>query len=105
VPLPTSQATAIIRYRELLKRHAEGESPDFVSLEGYVAGTVLVEAIRRTGRVLDTERLVDAFETIRGLDLGLGTSISFGPSEHQGSHKVWGTVLDEKAVYKTIDLE
>jgi len=105
VPLPTSQATSIIRYRELLKRHAAGETPDFVSLEGYVAGTILVEAIRRTGRALDTERLVDAFETIRGLDLGLGTLISFGPSEHQGSHKVWGTVLDGQAVYKTLEME
>jgi branched-chain amino acid transport system substrate-binding protein len=105
VPLPTSQATAILRYRELLKRFSTGEAPDFVSLEGYIAGTILVEAIRRAGRAVDTERLVDAFETIRGLDLGIGTPISFGPSEHQGSHKVWGTVLDGQANYKPLDLE
>lgn len=105
VPLPSSQATAIIRYRELLKRFSPADEPDFVSLEGYIAGTVLVEALRRTGRALDTERLVDTLETIRGLDLGIGTPINFGPSEHQGSHKVWGTVLDAKAVYHTIDLE
>jgi branched-chain amino acid transport system substrate-binding protein len=105
VPLPSSQATAILRYRELLKRFAAGEAPDFVSLEGYIAGTVLVEALRRAGRTLDTERLVDAFETIRGLDLGIGTPITYGPSEHQGSHKVWGTVLDGQAVYKPLDME
>ncbi len=105
VPLPSSQATAIIRYRELLKRFSPADEPDFVSLEGYIAGTVLVEALRRTGRALDTERLVDTLETIRGLDLGIGTPINFGPSEHQGSHKVWGTVLDARAVYRTIDLE
>jgi branched-chain amino acid transport system substrate-binding protein len=105
VPLPTSHATAVLRYRELLKRFSTGEDPDFVSLEGYLAGTILVEAIRRTGRALDTERLVDTFETIRDLDLGLGATINFGPSEHQGSHKVWGTVLDARAAYKTLDLE
>ncbi len=105
VPLPTSQATAIIRYRDLLKRYAPQEEPDFVSLEGYIAGTILVEGIRRTGKQLDTERLIDTLETIRGLDLGIGTLINFGPSEHQGSHKVWGTVLDAKATYKTLDLE
>jgi len=105
VPLPTSQATAIIRYRELLKRFSNGEEPDFVSLEGYIAGTILVEALKRTGRSLDGERLIDTLETIRGLDLGIGTTISYGPSEHQGSHKVWGTILDGKAVYKTLDLE
>ncbi len=105
VPLPTSHATAIIRYRELLKRYSTGEEPNFVSLEGYIAGNVLVEALRRTGKALDTERLVDTFETIRGLDLGIGAPINFGPSEHQGSHKVWGTMMDGNGVYKTLDLE
>jgi ABC-type branched-subunit amino acid transport system substrate-binding protein len=105
VPLPTSHATAIIRYRDLLKRYSTGEEPNFVSLEGYIAGTILVEALRRTGKALDTERLIDTFETIRGLDLGIGTLISYGPSEHQGSHKVWGTVMDANAVYKTLEME
>jgi branched-chain amino acid transport system substrate-binding protein len=105
VPLPTSHATPILRYRELLKRLSTGEEPDFVSLEGYIAGSILVEALRRAGRALDTERLVDTLETIRGLDLGIGTPISFGPSEHQGSHKVWGTVLDGRAAYQSLDLE
>jgi len=105
VPLPSSHATAILRYRELLRRYAPGENPDFVSLEGYVAGTLLVEALKKTGKALDTERLVDAFETIRGLDLGIGATLSFGPSEHQGSHKVWGTVMDGKGVYKSFDLD
>ncbi len=42
VPLPTSHATAILRYRDLLKRYSPGEAPDFVSLEGSIAGSVLV---------------------------------------------------------------
>jgi branched-chain amino acid transport system substrate-binding protein len=105
VPLPTSHATAVIRYRDLLKRYSTGESPDFVSLEGYLAGSILVEGLRRTGRALDPERLIDALETIRGLDLGIGATIQFGPSEHQGSHKVWGTVLDGKGVYRALELD
>jgi ABC-type branched-subunit amino acid transport system substrate-binding protein len=104
VPLPTSHATAIIRYRDLLKRYSTGE-PNFVSLEGYVAGSILVEGLRRTGRALDPERLIDTLETIRGLDLGIGAPINFGPSEHQGSHKVWGTVMDGSGVYKTLEME
>jgi ABC-type branched-subunit amino acid transport system substrate-binding protein len=105
VPLPTSNATFVIRYRDLLKRHSAGEAPDFVSLEGYAAGLLLVEGLRRTGRALDTERLIDTLETIRGLDLGIGATLNFGPSEHQGSHKVWGTVLDARAQYQTLSLE
>ncbi|MGO9830262.1 MAG: ABC transporter substrate-binding protein [Myxococcaceae bacterium] len=105
VPLPTSRSTAVLHYQEALARYAPGEKPDFVSLEGYVDGSVLVEALRRAGRSLTTERLVQALEDIHGLDLGLGAPVSFGPSEHQGSHKVWGTVLDRTGNYQSLDLE
>jgi len=105
VPLPTSRSTAVLRYQEALARYAPGEKPDFVSLEGYVAGNVLVEGLRRTGKGLDTESLVNTLENIRGLDLGLGAPINFSLSEHQGSHKVWGTVMDAAGNFQTLDLE
>ena len=40
-------------------------------------------------------------EKIRNFDLGLGTQLSFGLSEH----KVWGTPLDKTGHYQAIDLE
>jgi branched-chain amino acid transport system substrate-binding protein len=76
-----------------------------VRVEGYVAGTLLLEGLKRAGRQLDTEKLVEALETVRDLDMGLGAPISFGPTEHQGSHKVWGTQLNEYGRYQTIDLQ
>ena len=82
-----------------------GESPDYVSLEGYLAGSVLVEGLRRSGSQLDTERLVDTLENLRDLDLGLGTPVTFGRTEHQALHKVWGTELNATGHYQSIDLE
>lgn len=105
VPLPTSRSTAVLRYQEALGKYAPGEKPDFVSLEGYVTGNILLEALRRTGKALDTEALVNTLENIRGLDLGLGAPINFSLSEHQGSHKVWGTVLDGAGNFQSLDLE
>ncbi|HYQ81302.1 MAG TPA: ABC transporter substrate-binding protein [Anaeromyxobacteraceae bacterium] len=105
VPLPTSKATAALRYQAALEKHAIGEKPGFLTFEGYIVGNILIEALRRAGRELDTERLVAAFEDIRGLDLGIGTPITFGPKEHQGSHKVWGTQLQPDGTWKAIDLE
>jgi ABC-type branched-subunit amino acid transport system substrate-binding protein len=104
VPLPQSSASAVLRYQEVLRKHAPGEKPDFVSLEGYLAGTLLTEGLRRAAS-LDTERVIDALESIRGLDLGTGASLSFGMSEHQASHKVWGTMLDEKGSFQTFQLD
>ena len=105
VPLPTSNATAVIRYRELLKKYAPNERPDFVSLEGYLAANLLIDGLKKAGANADTEKIVDALEQIHGLDLGTGAPVSFGMSEHQASHKVWGTVLDEKGNYSTFDLD
>jgi branched-chain amino acid transport system substrate-binding protein len=105
VPLPQSSASAIIKYRDLLSRYTPGERADFVSLEGYMVGTLLVEGLKRAGRNLTTDTLVDALENIRNLDLGFGVPLSYGPSEHQASHKVWGSVLDGTGQYKSLDLD
>jgi len=105
VPLPTSGASAILRYREALKRFAPDEPPEFLSLEGWAMANLLIEGLKRAGPTVDTDRLVEALEGIQGFDLGLGVPLTLGPSEHQASHRLWGTMLDAKGKYRTIDLE
>jgi len=105
VPAVDSYASTVLKYKTALAKYFPGVLPDYVSLEGYVAGSLLLEGLKRAGRQLDTEKLVEALETVRGFDMGLGALISFGPTEHQGSHKVWGTQLNENGRYQAIDLE
>ncbi len=105
VPPWDSGSTGVLHYREQLAKYEPQAQPGFVSLEGFIVGSIFVEALKRAGRELTTEKLVDTLERIEGLDLGFGTAITFGLSEHQGSHKVWGTKLDESCVYQTVDLE
>jgi branched-chain amino acid transport system substrate-binding protein len=105
VPLPTGQSTVGMRYREALAKFAPEEKPDFISLEGFVTGNLLIEGLKLAGRNLTTDGLVDALENVHGLDLGLGVPLSFGLSEHQASHKVWGTVLDGTGNFQHLDLE
>jgi ABC-type branched-subunit amino acid transport system substrate-binding protein len=105
VPLPHSKATAVLKYQELLPKYSLGEKPDFVSLEGYLAANLLIEGLKRAGRDLTTESLIDALEGMRGVDLGVGTTMAFGMSEHQASHKVWGTVVDSNGNFQTIDMD
>ena len=105
VPSPDSGATGIIRYRELLKKYHPDQQPDFVSLEGFIVGQLFIEGVRRTGRTLDTETLIDTLEQIQGFDPGTGGSLSFGMSQHQASHKVWATQLDDQGVFRPLDME
>jgi branched-chain amino acid transport system substrate-binding protein len=105
VPSVDGYSSAILKYRTALAKYFPGEAPDYVSLEGYVDGTLLLEGLRRAGPKPDTEALVDALENLRNFDMGLGTPISFSQSDHQGSHKIWATQLDDHGHYNPIDLE
>ncbi|MGL6094867.1 MAG: ABC transporter substrate-binding protein, partial [Fimbriiglobus sp.] len=105
VPHPRSNATAVMKYRDLLKKSRPDAVPDFISLEGYLAGLVLVEGLRAAGPALTTDGLVDAFEKSKELDIGIGTAVRFTPSDHQASHAVWGTRLDAEGTFHPLDLE
>jgi ABC-type branched-subunit amino acid transport system substrate-binding protein len=105
VPAVSGYSSVVLEYKNALAKYFPGEAPDYVSLEGYISANVLIEALKRAGPQLDTERLVDSLEGMRNLDMGLGTSLSFGRAEHQASHKIWGTALDENGRYQPIELE
>jgi ABC-type branched-subunit amino acid transport system substrate-binding protein len=105
VPHYQSGATGVIRYREQLHKYHPEAQAGFISLEGFIAAECLIEGLKRAGPDLTTEKLIDALESIRELDLGIGPIISFGPSRHQASNKVWGTVLDRNCNFQNLDLE
>src|SRR6516164_5194644 len=105
VPAVGGYSSAVLEYKNALAKYFPGEAPDYVSLEGYVAANVLIQALKRTGPQLDTERLIDVLENTHNLDLGLGTPLNFSRAEHQASHKIWGTTIDENGRYRSLELE
>ena len=105
VPAVGGYSSAVLEYKGALNKYFPGEAPDYVSLEGYVAANVLIDALKKTGAQLDTEKLIDTLENTHNLDLGIGTQLNYGRAEHQASHKVWGTTLDDKGKYQSVDLE
>ncbi len=105
VPHYESDATGVLRYRDALARYHPDQQPDFVSLEGYLVGQLFAEALRRAGRDVDTEKLVDTLEQLRSVDLGIGGELGFSASQHQASHRVWGTQLDDHGTLHSIDME
>lgn len=105
VPAVSGYSSIVLEYKNALAKYFPGEAADYVSLEGYVAANVLVQGIKRAGPQFDTEKLIDVLENTRNFDLGLGAPLSFGRAEHQASHKVWGTAMDETGTYQPIELE
>jgi branched-chain amino acid transport system substrate-binding protein len=105
VPAVSGYSSLVLDYKNSLAKYFPGEAADYVSLEGFISANILIEAIKRTGPQLDTEKLIDVLENMRNLDLGLGIPLNFGRAEHQASHKIWGTAIDETGKYQAIELE
>lgn len=64
----------------------------YVMMEGYIAGTVIVEAARRMGARVSREGFVSALEGIDNLDLG-GYKVGFKPGVRSGSKFVELTII------------
>jgi ABC-type branched-subunit amino acid transport system substrate-binding protein len=106
VPPVDSYASVVLEYKKALATYASAsETPDYVSFEGYLSAKLLVEALRRSVPQLDTEKVVEALESLRDYDMGLGVPVSFSRTEHQALHKVWGTQLDANGKYQPIELQ
>lgn len=105
VPPLDGSADVVLEYKAALGKYFPGELPDYVSLEAYLQANILVEALRRTGRQVDPDRLVTALEGMHDLELGVGTKIGFSRAEHQALHKIWGTQLDANGHFQPLDLE
>ncbi|MGJ5175858.1 ABC transporter substrate-binding protein [Bradyrhizobium oligotrophicum] len=105
VPGVSGYSTLVLEYKKALGKYFPGETPSYTSLEGYVAANILIEGLKNAGPMIDTERLVDALEKLRNFNLGLGVNLAFGDTEHQASHKIWGTALDKTGNYQPLELD
>jgi ABC-type branched-subunit amino acid transport system substrate-binding protein len=105
VPAVSGYSSTVLEFKTALAQLYPGEVPDYISLEGYIAANLLIDALKRCGPQVDTEKLVETLESMRNLDMGLGTSLGFSRGDHQASHKVWGTQLDKTGTFQAIELE
>ncbi|MFM9880887.1 MAG: ABC transporter substrate-binding protein [Burkholderiaceae bacterium] len=93
MPFPFSPITALSG--EYLNAVATNKdlTPNYSSMEGYVAAKVFVEALRRAGKNATQEDFLAAVESIQNLNLG-GFIVDFSARKHEGSKFVELTMLD-----------
>ena len=68
-------------------------APNYSSIEGYIAGRVLLEGLRRAGAAPTREGLIAGLESMQSFDLG-GFGVDFGPRKRVGSSYVDLTIID-----------
>lgn len=99
VPYYNSQAPAVADYREDIQRYDAG-ALSFTSLEGYVVARLFTRALELNGPALTTESFVRTLDTrINQLDIGIGTPLTFTPTDHQASYTVWGSEIQADGTF------
>ncbi len=72
---------------------AAGDTPGFTSLEGYIATKIFIAGLLDHDGPITPDALIDAFENLPNLSLGIGAAAGFSAMNHQYSSSVWGTSL------------
>lgn len=89
-------------HKALAKLDASAES-GFVSLEGYLVGRLFIEALERSGPLLDRDTFMDQFQQAAvSLDIG-GVKLNYGPGDNQGMDHVYLSVLQEDGTFRYVD--
>ena len=82
---------AVRDYRDRLA--AAGQDASFTSLEGYLVGRVFAAGLAAHVGPFTPDALVNTFEKLPPLNLGLGASSGFAPGNHNYSKSVFGTSI------------
>lgn len=101
VPFPGDKTLpVIVAYQAAIAAVNSKSKPGFVSLEGYLVGRLVVEALKRIPGEPTREALLDAIAKAP-FDLG-GMKLSFGPEKNQGSDQVYFTILQSNGSFKPV---
>lgn len=85
VPLPTAIGIPVINdFSKDSKEVAQKHVPSLLSLEGYLAAKVMVEALRRAGNNPTRAKVLEALNNMGELNLN-GFSVSYAPGANIGS--------------------
>jgi ABC-type branched-subunit amino acid transport system substrate-binding protein len=103
VPLPNEVKIPLVaRYQRALKSVNPSAKPGFVSLEGYIAGRLVVEALNHMNKSVTRAGLLATISDVGVFDLD-GVRLSYGPGDNQGMDDVYFTVIRSDGSFKAVD--
>lgn len=103
VPLPHDKNIPLIKqYHSALSMVDPKATPGFVSLEGYVVGRLMVEALGQLKGEITRSKLINEIKRIGTFDLG-GLTLEYGPGDNQGMDNVYLSVLKADGTFKYVE--
>jgi ABC-type branched-subunit amino acid transport system substrate-binding protein len=102
VPFPWDESIPIVaRYQRALKASNPEAQIGFVSLEGYMVGRLIVEALGKVAGSVTRVGLLSTIKEVGKFDLG-GITLSYGPDDNRGMNQVFLTVLQADGSFKSV---
>ena len=102
VPFPEDDTLPVVHaYLDALADHDPEAEPGFVSLEGYLAGRLVIAALQECGAEVDRSCLLEQLIDRGEFDLD-GFGLQFGDGDNQGSDQVFLTVIGSDGEYHPV---
>ncbi|MDA9508532.1 ABC transporter substrate-binding protein [Bradyrhizobium sp. CCBAU 11386] len=103
VPFPGDMSIPLVaRYQKALKAANPDAQIGFVSLEGYMVGRLVIEALGKVKGPVTRAGLLSTIKEVGTFDLG-GITLSYGPDDNQGMDQVFLTVIRADGSFKPVD--
>jgi len=101
VPFPGDASLKVVAdYHAAVK--AAGGEPEFVSLEGYLVGRLMIAALDKMGKDVTREGLLKIIKDTGKFDIG-GLPMTFSSEKNEGLDKVWMTIIEGDGSFKPIE--
>jgi ABC-type branched-subunit amino acid transport system substrate-binding protein len=102
VPFPEDTMIPLVaKYQKAVRTTDPRAEFGFVSLEGYMVGRLVVQALGRVTEPLTRTGLLAAIKQTGSFDLD-GITLSYGPNNNQGSDRVFLTVIQADGSIKPV---
>jgi len=102
VPFPGDKSVPVVAaYQAALAALDPEAKPGFVSLEGYLVGRLVIEALKRVPGEPTREALLDGIFHTGSFDLD-GLELTYGPANNQGMDEVFFTILQADGSFKPV---
>jgi branched-chain amino acid transport system substrate-binding protein len=103
VPFPEDTSIPLVaRYQKALKAANANAEVGFVSLEGYMVGQLVIQALQKLQGPVTRDGLLSTIKQVGTFDLG-GVTLSYGPEDNQGMDQVFLTVIQADGSFKPVD--
>jgi len=103
VPFPGDASLKVVADYQAAIRVADPKAePEFVSLEGYLAGRLAIAALEKMGKDVTREGLIKTIKDTGKFDIG-GLMMTFGPEDNEGLDKVFMTIIEADGTFKPIE--